>query len=108
MSVTEDEYQPSLRFCQVLRPNHGSYGFHLSRTQWDPYPWVSEVEVKSPAECAGLQVGDCVLEVNGEDVLGQRIGEVALKVYAKHDHVKLMVWNAGSESNGAVWVSQWL
>ncbi|XP_075222939.1 uncharacterized protein LOC142325279 [Lycorma delicatula] len=102
---SEDDYQPSLRVCTVTRPLEGSCGFHLSRTTWDPYPWVSEVESGSAAEIAGLQVGDCVLEVNGEDVLGQRIGEVALQVYSKSRQVKLLLWNAGTDSNGTIWLS---
>lgn len=96
----DEEFQPSLRLCHVIRPPAGSCGFHLSRTQWDPYPWVSGVEAQSPAEAAGLVCGDCVLEVNGEDVLGQRIGEVATKVKAKEGYVKLLVWNAGPAESG--------
>lgn len=96
----EEEFHPSLRLCHVERPCSGSCGFHLSRTQWDPYPWVSGVEAGSAAEAAGLVMGDCVLEVNGEDVLGQRIGEVAVKVKAKEGYVKLLLWNAGAAEAG--------
>jgi C-terminal processing protease CtpA/Prc len=91
------EMQPSLRLCDVARPSDGPCGFHLTRTAWDPYPWVSGVENGSPAETAGLQAGDCVLEVNGEDVLGQRIGEIASRVRARADRVTLLLWNAGSD-----------
>ncbi|XP_034245108.1 uncharacterized protein LOC117647467 [Thrips palmi] len=86
-----EESRPTLRLCRILKhvanattaaAGAPSCGFHISRTQWDPYPWVSAVEVGSPAEQAGLRAGDCVLEVNGEDVLGQRIGEVAAKLTA--------------------------
>lgn len=41
----------------------GSLGLHLSRTPWDPYPWVSGVLPGSCAEKAGVRIGDCVLEV---------------------------------------------
>lgn len=40
------------------------------------------------------QIGDCVLEVNGEDILGLRIAEVAQKVRLKAKVVDLLVWNA--------------
>uniref|UniRef100_A0A8D9FED6 Probable E3 ubiquitin-protein ligase sinah n=1 Tax=Cacopsylla melanoneura TaxID=428564 RepID=A0A8D9FED6_9HEMI len=105
VKVKEEEFQPSLRLCHVERPSQGSCGFHLSRTQWDPYPWVSGVEAESAAEAAGLVVWDCVLEVNGEDVLGLRIGEVAVKVKAKEGHVKLLVWNAGPAESSQTAVS---
>jgi hypothetical protein len=59
------------------------------------------VESGSAAETAGLQAGDCVLEVNGEDVLGQRIGDVASKVRARGDRVTLLLWNAGSDPHTA-------
>ena len=96
-SECDQHYCPSVRICEVVRPVTGSCGFHLTRSKWDPYPWVSGVESGSPAETAGLQAGDCVLEVNGEDVLGQRIGEIASRVRARADRVTLLLWNAGSD-----------
>ena len=54
------------------------------------------MEPGSAASQAGLRTGDCVLEVNGEDVLGQRIGQVAAKVKDRDDPVvSLQLWNAG-------------
>jgi C-terminal processing protease CtpA/Prc len=97
MQKEANEIQPSLRLCCVSRPSAGYCGFHLTRTAWDPYPWVSKVESGSAAEAAGLQAGDCVLEVNGEDVLGQRVREVASRVRARADRVTLLLWNAGSD-----------
>lgn len=104
-AISEDGYKPFLRLCEVERPSSGSCGFHLSRTQWDPYPWVTGVEPGSAAEEAGLQPGDCVLEVNGEDVLGERIGQVASRVRAREDRVQLLLWNAGSDPHSATSVS---
>ncbi|PNF24137.1 hypothetical protein B7P43_G00603 [Cryptotermes secundus] len=101
MQKEANEIQPSLRLCYVSRPSAGYCGFHLTRTAWDPYPWVSKVESGSAAEAAGLQAGDCVLEVNGEDVLGQRVREVASRVRAKADRVTLLLWNAGSDPHTA-------
>lgn len=35
---------------------HGkSCGFHLTKSKWDPYPWVSHVENNSSADLAGLR-----------------------------------------------------
>ena len=44
-----------------------------------------------------MQVGDCVLEVNGEDVVGQKIGEIAARVRSRPDTASLLVWNCGVE-----------
>lgn len=35
--------------------NRKSCGFHLSRSKWDPYPWVGYVETGSIADLAGLR-----------------------------------------------------
>ncbi|XP_058059883.1 uncharacterized protein LOC131210625 [Anopheles bellator] len=93
----EDHYDPSVRILHIPRQNDGSCGFHLTRSKWDPYPWVSGVDADSPAEVTGLKVGDCVLEVNNEDVLGMRIAEVAALVRAKADIVTLLLWSTGME-----------
>lgn len=93
----DEHYSPAVRLCEISRPESGNCGFHLSRTKWDPYPWVSVVEAGSAAHQSGLQVGDCVLEVNGEDVVGQKIGEIAARVRARPDLATLLVWNCGAE-----------
>lgn len=91
--------QPSMRICKVDKSESGSCGFHLTRTKWDPYPWIAGVDDGSPAQAAGLRVGDCVLEVNGDDVLGQRVGQIAAKVVAAHECIAMLLWNAGSDAN---------
>lgn len=72
-----------------------SYGFHLTRTKWDPYPWVSKVDEGSPAETAGVRGGQCLLEVNGEDLLGKCVSEVADRVRTNSSQVTLTVWQIG-------------
>ncbi|KAG8291660.1 hypothetical protein J6590_055229 [Homalodisca vitripennis] len=52
----EEHQNPSVRVCDVTKPSEGgSCGFHLTRTKWDPYPWVCGVDENSPASTAGLQ-----------------------------------------------------
>lgn len=58
---------------------------------------VSGTDKDSTAEQTGLRVGDCVLEVNGEDVLGLRIAEVAQLVRAKTENVTLLLWTTGMD-----------
>uniref|UniRef100_A0A182PUE3 PDZ domain-containing protein n=1 Tax=Anopheles epiroticus TaxID=199890 RepID=A0A182PUE3_9DIPT len=96
-TVAEDHYDPSVRILHIPKQTDGSCGFHLTRSKWDPYPWVSGVDADSPAEVTGLKVGDCVLEVNNEDVLGMRIAEVAGMVRSKADIVTLLLWSTGME-----------
>ncbi|XP_075146193.1 uncharacterized protein LOC142220753 isoform X2 [Haematobia irritans] len=60
--VDDDHYESSVRLLHIDKTPNGSCGFHLTRTKWDPYPWVSGVDCFTPAAQIGLQVGDCVLE----------------------------------------------
>lgn len=46
-----------------------------------------------------MQVGDCVLEVNGEDVLGLRVSDIAARVRARADTVTMLLWSSGTDPN---------
>ena len=39
-------------------------GFHLSRSKWDPYPWVGSVETGSDAELSGLRYAYHIILLN--------------------------------------------
>lgn len=39
-------------------------GVRLSKSSWDPYPFISHVEDDSTAQQRELQVGDCILKVH--------------------------------------------
>lgn len=92
----DDHYSPSLRVLEIAKaePN---WGFRLTRSRWDPYPWVAAVDGGSAAEAAGVLPGDCLLEVNGTDVVGRRISEVAEIVRSRAESVALLLWNAGTD-----------
>lgn len=38
----DDHYESSVRFITIDKSPNGACGFHLTRTKWDPYPWVLE------------------------------------------------------------------
>ncbi|KAF5274538.1 hypothetical protein FQA39_LY07150 [Lamprigera yunnana] len=85
----------STRLVAVGKQNSESCGFHLTRSKWDPYPWVSKVDEGTAAQLAGIQPGECVLEVNGEDVVGKRISEIAERVRSGSNQISLLLWNSG-------------
>ncbi|GJQ68062.1 hypothetical protein Trydic_g10682 [Trypoxylus dichotomus] len=91
-----DHYNPSIRTLEIDKQASGNCGFDLTRSKWDPYPWISSVEFGSAAYNAGLKNGDCVLEVNGEDIIGQRISDIA-NLVKKDEHVTLLLWNVGTD-----------
>uniref|UniRef100_A0A182HTF2 RING-type domain-containing protein n=1 Tax=Anopheles arabiensis TaxID=7173 RepID=A0A182HTF2_ANOAR len=94
-----------LRHCFVPADENGCLGLHLSRTPWDPYPWVSGVVDGSGADLAGVRTGDCVLEANGEDLLGLKVIDIARRVRSRRSSrsapagVGLLLWNSGFEKN---------
>lgn len=36
----QDHYNPSVRLLKIDKSTNGACGFHLTRSKWDPYPWV--------------------------------------------------------------------
>lgn len=42
-------------------------GIRLSKSSWDPYPFVSHVDEDSIAQERGLLVGDCILKVDKDE-----------------------------------------
>lgn len=84
-----------LQQCFVKAPT-GALGLNLSRAPWDPYPWVSGVQSDSNAQLGGICIGDTLLQLNGRDVLGLRISELAKRL-REHwltgaDHVIMLMW----------------
>ncbi|EDW80590.2 uncharacterized protein Dwil_GK11484 [Drosophila willistoni] len=95
----DDGQSSSVRLLKIPRaaPSIESYGFQLTRSKWDPYPWVCEVAAGTPAALCGLKAGDCILEVNDIDILGLRISEVSKLVKSQKDGVRVLCWNSGCE-----------
>ncbi|KAL7291303.1 hypothetical protein TKK_0014906 [Trichogramma kaykai] len=75
-----------------------SHGFHLVRSKWDPYPWIGPVEKSSSADVAGLRSGDCLLGVDGRDVLGLEMNDIG-HLIGKNDRVNLSIWRRPGSSN---------
>lgn len=73
--IMNDHYSPSVRSVYVSKPIGTTigFGFHLSRSKWDPYPYISRVDNESYASASGLREGDCVLEVN-KSIFSSSIG----------------------------------
>jgi hypothetical protein len=56
-------YSSSVRLVTIPKLADGSCGIHLSKSKWDPYPYISGIDKSSPAEDSSIKIGDCVLEV---------------------------------------------
>nr|XP_026486541.1 uncharacterized protein LOC113393730 [Vanessa tameamea] len=95
----EQEYTAGVRLVVLNLPEDEGegLGFRLTRTLWDPYPWIHEVTADSRADNAGLKRGDCLLQADGKDLLGLPIGKVAghIRGDGEGHGVSLLVWNCG-------------
>ncbi|XP_060808211.1 uncharacterized protein LOC106142730 [Amyelois transitella] len=94
-----DEYMAGVRLVVLNLPEDEGegLGFRLTRTLWDPYPWVREVTPGARADSAGLKTGDCLLQADGRDLLGLPVGQVAglIRGDGAGRGVSLLVWNCG-------------
>jgi hypothetical protein len=73
--IINDHYSPSVRNLFISKPidTTSGFGFHLSRSKWDPYPYISRVDKDSYAASSGLREGDCLLEVKADSLLIRRL-----------------------------------
>ena len=86
---------PAPRLCYVRKKTNssggGGFGFHLTSHRGRPGQFISSVEEDSPAEYAGLLVGDRVVEVNGVNVGLENHKQVVARIKAGGDDAKLLV-----------------
>ncbi|XP_069470475.1 Na(+)/H(+) exchange regulatory cofactor NHE-RF4 [Ambystoma mexicanum] len=59
--------QPRPRLCHLRKESSG-YGFHLGNITDEDEIFVAQVVPESPAQRAGLKVGDLLIEINGTNV----------------------------------------
>lgn len=85
-----------LELCKLNACSNRTLGLHLSRTPWDPYPWVSDIQEGSIAYLSGIKIGDTILELNGVNVLGQKISQLAETIHKYWDDggndIEFLVW----------------
>ena len=58
----DNDREQNLKLISLKYESKG-LGIRLSKSSWDPFPFVSHVDDNSTAEKRGIQVGDCVLKV---------------------------------------------
>ncbi|KAG5673007.1 hypothetical protein PVAND_003087 [Polypedilum vanderplanki] len=95
-SASNDDENSNLKLISVGNTAEG-LGIKLTKSSWDPYPFVSFVD-ENRIQQHDLQIGDCLLKVNGRDVLGWRIQEIAEQIHNKteddNNKVNLLLWRS--------------
>merc|ERR1712038_177231 len=77
--------------CLYRRSDYDGYGFNLYKLRQVEGQYVGKIEAGSPAERGGLQNGDRVVEVNGENVENKSHKKVVRKIRDLKNEVSLLV-----------------
>ncbi|XP_051055460.1 Na(+)/H(+) exchange regulatory cofactor NHE-RF3 isoform X1 [Phodopus roborovskii] len=88
--TTEDAGDHKPKLCRLIKVDN-SYGFHLNAIRGQPGPFVKEVQKGGPADKAGLEDEDIIIEVNGENVQDETYENVVDRVKSSGEHVTLLV-----------------
>ncbi|XP_020859265.1 Na(+)/H(+) exchange regulatory cofactor NHE-RF3 [Phascolarctos cinereus] len=83
-----DIYKPKL--CRLVKGQEG-YGFHLNAFRDQPGSFIKEVQKGGPADLAGLEDEDYIIEVNGVNVMDEPYEDVVDKIQNSGKSVILLV-----------------
>ncbi|XP_012873675.1 PREDICTED: Na(+)/H(+) exchange regulatory cofactor NHE-RF3 [Dipodomys ordii] len=87
---TTEEEDPKPRLCRLVKGDNG-YGFHLNAIRGVPGSFIKEVQEGGPAALAGLEDGDVIVEVDGENVLDAPYETVVDRIQSSGKDVTLLV-----------------
>ncbi|XP_036780294.2 Na(+)/H(+) exchange regulatory cofactor NHE-RF3 isoform X1 [Manis pentadactyla] len=87
--ATEEEGEKP-KLCRLVKGENG-YGFHLNVIRGQPGPFVKEVQKGGPANLAGLEDEDIIIEVNGVNVLDEPYDKVVDRIQSSGKNVTLLV-----------------
>ncbi|KAL3235467.1 hypothetical protein MRX96_048301 [Rhipicephalus microplus] len=83
-----------VRLCKLVRrPDFDGYGFGILVDEKSKLATVTTVEKGGPAEAGGLHAKDCILQVNGESVIGYSQRDVVDRIKSSTNEVRLLVTN---------------
>lgn len=100
-SVTNTEpdskYVP--RLCHIVKwPDFQGYGFNLHAERDRPGQFIGTIDDGSPAQAAGLQEGDRIIEVNGANIESESHKQVIEKVKAGGNETTLLVVDSEADA----------
>ncbi|KAM6167872.1 Na(+)/H(+) exchange regulatory cofactor NHE-RF3 isoform 2-T2 [Erethizon dorsatum] len=87
---TTEEVDHKPKLCRLVEGENG-YGFHLNAIQGLPGSFVKEVQKGGPADAAGLENEDVIIEVDGVNVLDEPYEKVLDKIQSSGKTITLLV-----------------
>uniref|UniRef100_A0A4W2GSV0 PDZ domain containing 1 n=1 Tax=Bos indicus x Bos taurus TaxID=30522 RepID=A0A4W2GSV0_BOBOX len=88
--TTEEVGDHKPKLCRLARGEDG-YGFHLNAVRGQPGSFVKEVQKGGPADLAGLEDEDVIIEVNGVNMLDESYEKVVDRIQSSGKTVTLLV-----------------
>lgn len=87
---TESKEEQRFKLCNIIKGDE-EYGFILNSTEGVENKLIKQVIAGSPAEEAGLETNDVVIEVNGVNVEGDTYDELLRKIKQSGDQLSMLV-----------------
>ncbi|XP_007528729.2 Na(+)/H(+) exchange regulatory cofactor NHE-RF3 [Erinaceus europaeus] len=88
--TTEEVGDHKPKLCRLVKGENG-YGFHLNAIRGQPGSFVKEVQKGGPADLAGLEDEDTVIEVNGANMQDEPYEKVVDRIQSSGKTVTLLV-----------------
>nr|XP_009941582.1 PREDICTED: Na(+)/H(+) exchange regulatory cofactor NHE-RF3 [Opisthocomus hoazin] len=87
---TEQKVNHKPRICKMVKGPSG-FGFSLNMTKNKPGLFINEVQNHGPADTAGVENNDFLVEVNGVNVTNESYDKVVARIQDSGDRLTLLV-----------------
>nr|CAD7595719.1 unnamed protein product [Timema genevievae] len=90
---------PVARLCHIIQlEDFDGYGFNLHAEKGKPGQFIGKVDEGSPAEAAGLKLGDRIIEVNGVNIANDNHKQVVQRIKSKQNETELLVVDSEADT----------
>ncbi|XP_068000810.1 Na(+)/H(+) exchange regulatory cofactor NHE-RF3 [Melanerpes formicivorus] len=87
---SEQKVNHKPRICKMVKGPNG-FGFNLNMIKNKPGLFISEVQIHGPADTAGVENNDFLVEVNGVNVINESYDKVVAMIQGTGDRLTLLV-----------------
>uniref|UniRef100_A0A8B9ZJR6 PDZ domain containing 1 n=1 Tax=Anas platyrhynchos TaxID=8839 RepID=A0A8B9ZJR6_ANAPL len=87
---SEQKVNHKPRICKMVKGPNG-FGFSLNMAKNKPGLFINEVQSHGPADTAGVENNDFLVEVNGENVMNESYDKVVARIQSSGDKLTVLV-----------------